>query len=252
MYMIYFDQIDENRFGSIRQQIWALLHFPLHISILVTNEGSRAFVLYSVAKGIYTQAFHDSQASKLARTTSEIIDVLKGIVSTLTRRLKNKGDVPDFKPIYQNITAIKDGKTSAQELEKLLGGFTNRVFIWVMQSFGVEVESSGSPSAQRSIDEQIDTLSEKFFVVFRFFFIAAGFVLISMALLHWFSKSRKSRGEVMSIIMTTLIGAGLSLVSIMALTDDGISNSTFSVYLNSGWIVPTVVLAYGLGKPANS
>ncbi|WEW56860.1 hypothetical protein PRK78_002315 [Emydomyces testavorans] len=249
MYMIYFDQTDENRFGSIRQQIWALLHFPLHMSILITNEGSRAFVLYSVAKGIYVKAFGDSQASKLANTTSQLVDMLKEIVSNLTERLRNKEATPDFEPIFNNITAIKNPNSNPQELDNLLTEFTDRVFVWIMKSFGVEVESGEKGSAvHETVGEQVEKLSEKFFVVFRFFFIAAGLVLIFMAVLHWFSKSHKSRGEVLSIITTTLIGIGVSLVSIIALVGSGEGETAFSNYLNSGWIVPTIVLAYALGE----
>jgi hypothetical protein len=39
LWVLYFDQIGYDRFGSIRQQIWAMLHYPLHIAIVLTVEG---------------------------------------------------------------------------------------------------------------------------------------------------------------------------------------------------------------------
>ncbi|EEP79777.1 predicted protein [Uncinocarpus reesii 1704] len=243
MYMIYFDQTDENRFGTIRQQIWALLHFPLHMAILITNEGSRTFVLYSVAKGIYEKAFRDSQRLKVYDSIPQLVDSLKEIVSSLKGRLRDTQEVPDFSSIYGNITAIKNPRTDAQKVEDLLTEFNGSTFVWIMRSFGVDIGESHSTKIETA-RERIDKLSEKFFVVFRFFFISAGLVLVFMALLHWFSKSHKSRGEVMSIIITTVAGIGLSLTSIVALVD-GNGKNAFSNYLNSGWIVPSVVLVYG-------
>ncbi|EER27019.1 hypothetical protein D8B26_002647 [Coccidioides posadasii str. Silveira] len=244
MYMIYFDQTDENRFGYIRQQIWAIFHFPLHMSILITSEGSRAFVLYSVAKGIYETAFKHSNASKVSETTSQVVDTLKLIVHNLRARLRNTQDVPDLNYIYNNITAIENLEADSEKLGDLIAEFTGRLFIWIMRSFGIDATPQKSTSQKDS--EQLAKLTDKLFLVFRFFFIAAGLVLIFMAVLHWFSKSHKSRGEVLSIITTTTIGIGLSLTSIMALYDEQDGESAFYYYLNSGWIVPTVTLAYAL------
>ncbi len=44
--MLYFDQIDPDRFGTIGVQIWTLLHYPLHVAILLTVEGSSKFILW--------------------------------------------------------------------------------------------------------------------------------------------------------------------------------------------------------------
>lgn len=44
--MLYFDQIENDRFGTIRQQVWAVLHFPLHVAILLTVEGSARFIIW--------------------------------------------------------------------------------------------------------------------------------------------------------------------------------------------------------------
>lgn len=39
LYMIYFDWMSEQHFGTIRQQIWAFLHFPLHLFLVLGVEG---------------------------------------------------------------------------------------------------------------------------------------------------------------------------------------------------------------------
>lgn len=50
IWVLYFDQIEHDRFGTIRQQIWAILHFPLHVAILLTVEGGSALILWNIIK----------------------------------------------------------------------------------------------------------------------------------------------------------------------------------------------------------
>jgi hypothetical protein len=52
IWVLYFDQIEHDRFGTIRQQIWACLHFPLHVAILLTVEGSTTLILWNIIKNL--------------------------------------------------------------------------------------------------------------------------------------------------------------------------------------------------------
>ena len=85
--------------------------------------------------------------------------------------------------------------------------------------------------------------------VFLYFFIAAGFTLIILAVLFWIGKRRKLRGEVLSVFVRIFVGVGLALVALMALPslNTGV-DSSLGNYLFSPWMLPTVLLAYGVGK----
>lgn len=48
IWVLYFDQIENERFGTIRQQIWAILHFPLHVAILLTVEGAASMIIWNI------------------------------------------------------------------------------------------------------------------------------------------------------------------------------------------------------------
>lgn len=52
MWMLYFDQIDSNRFGTIRQQIWAILHYPLNLAMILLVEGNRELIAYNTIVGV--------------------------------------------------------------------------------------------------------------------------------------------------------------------------------------------------------
>ncbi|KAF2491319.1 hypothetical protein BU16DRAFT_425787, partial [Lophium mytilinum] len=49
LYMLYFDRLREDHFGTIKQQIWAFIHFPLHISLVLLLEGVSNFVTWRQA-----------------------------------------------------------------------------------------------------------------------------------------------------------------------------------------------------------
>jgi hypothetical protein len=44
--MLYFDALPEYHFGSIRQQIWAGLHFPFHLMLVLFLEGTAQWVIW--------------------------------------------------------------------------------------------------------------------------------------------------------------------------------------------------------------
>jgi hypothetical protein len=50
--MFYFDNQPKQNYGTIRQQIWSALHFPLHIGIVLVVEGAQQVVLahYVISK----------------------------------------------------------------------------------------------------------------------------------------------------------------------------------------------------------
>ncbi|KAI1917873.1 hypothetical protein LOZ04_002591 [Ophidiomyces ophidiicola] len=247
IFMIYFDQVDEKRFGFIRQQIWALLHYPFHIAILITNEGSRAFVLFAVATDFLAEALDTAKGAMRASTTGgELAASLRAMAATLAARLRGNKPPPDFEPTLRNITALSQSSSASEgEAEFLVDKFISQLVIWLTSTFGIEIEPG--KSATTNTEVQIDRISDKFLVTFRFYFICSGLVLVSLGLLHWFSKSHKSRGESISIIITTVMGVILSLISLLVLTDDPNDlRNPFNTYSTSGFIVPTVVIAFGL------
>ncbi|KAK2861097.1 hypothetical protein FQN49_004551 [Arthroderma sp. PD_2] len=248
VYMLYFDQVDPNRFGSIRQQIWAVLHYPLHVAILVTSEGSRSFVLYDVSKRLY----EDSLIGPLnkinqVKTPADLIGGLKEIITDISSRLKSTDGKPDLTPIYEKLSAVKDFTPSSEEVNELLKEFVAETLVWVMHTFGIEVKAEGAGGAEKGGEAAINELRQIYSaatILFRFFFIAAGLTLVILAMLHWFSKSHKSRAEMLSIATATTIGVFLSLLAVMSNFDSDVELSTLKYYIDSAWVTPTVVLTY--------
>ncbi|EGE82820.1 hypothetical protein BDDG_05764 [Blastomyces dermatitidis ATCC 18188] len=256
IYIIYFDQISEERFGSIRQQIWAILHFPLHMAILLTIEGSRGWIMWNVANRIVEHAtlkasmfFDGLSASQNSTAAQGLVNDLELIVTAVSDRLRSPQPVPDFKPIYNRLLALSDNDNNwGAETSALFEEFFNKLYLWVMRTFGIVLPQLDG-SGKQILEQQNKEVSSKFYVLFAYFFIAAGLTLVFLASLHWFGKMHKTRGEMLSIVLTTLIGAGLAFISLfvtVAKKAAAIAETPFSSFLTSGWIVPTVVLTYGL------
>jgi len=121
------------------------------------------------------------------------------------------------------------------------------VYDFLFEQFNVEAPESeaGTNTGTSTLDvatakiEQSASLFNIFNTVFYYFFIAAGAFLIILAVMYWFGKTHKSRGEYMSIGVRMVAGCAV-MVGLIAGTDLTIAvNFDFS-----SWIIPTVTLSY--------
>lgn len=49
LYMLYFDRMQEEHFGSIKQQIWSFSHFPLHVVFVLVLQGVSLLIIWTQA-----------------------------------------------------------------------------------------------------------------------------------------------------------------------------------------------------------
>jgi hypothetical protein len=62
--MLYFDRMQEEHFGSIRQQAWSFIHFPLHTVLVLVLQGVSLLIIWrqaveslNVLNSVWTPAF---------------------------------------------------------------------------------------------------------------------------------------------------------------------------------------------------
>lgn len=48
-YQLYFDRMQEEHFGSIKQQMWSILHFPLHLVLVLVLQGVSLLIIWRQA-----------------------------------------------------------------------------------------------------------------------------------------------------------------------------------------------------------
>jgi low temperature requirement protein LtrA len=251
IWVLYFDQIEHDRFGTIRQQIWALLHFPLHIAILLTVEGSTQFIIWNsivnninwLVNNIWPYDYFPANT-----TTAAYVQSLSDNLTAFDNRFKSK-EILDYYNFTLNLTAIgtlnlndeKDLNESYSILDDLFNGLTTFVF----ENYNVEVPASDE--GQTTDAQKVDALTQIFATVFLYFLIAAGSLLIVLGVMYWFGKSHKSKWEFLSIVVRVLVGIGLALVAISYNYNSGFN------LIWSPWMIPMVVLIYLVGMfPAPS
>lgn len=81
--MIYFDWMNRKHFGSIRQEIWAFLHFPFHLAVILLVEGTAQFIVWrkvvEVIRSV-NQEFTEA-LNQFTETSSEALSLLLGNVT---------------------------------------------------------------------------------------------------------------------------------------------------------------------------
>ena len=243
LWMLYFDQIEHERFGSIRQQIWALLHFPLHTAIVLTVEGITQFVQWWIAFSNSKWALNKIGDSWATSDTGDVLtNRIHDNLNAIEVRFKNDNELPDFSKQFKAMSNYTNTEAENDRVGEIIGDMQLTIFNWACGIYGI-----------KPIDKTIKNPVDKYWaiilifrVVYIFFFACAGSVLMVLAVMYWFGKSHKSRGEWASIFVRFFIGLALTLLSIIAHDYDGQTKSYWSNYITSPWILPTVVLGYGL------
>lgn len=273
LWMLYFDHTDRLGHPGTRItkqkpwcQIWAFLHFPLHTAILLTLEGSARLLVWWNANEVLNflyNAFYNCTAQngpQLAQqielqlqnisirypflsTTIEGIDIQSNL--TYLAKLGAYDCTADAVCLPWNTTYSIEDALVATIFERL------------------DIENSSSIIKQNEIVYAAFIVFQDWFITL---FVAAGCVLIFLALARYFGHQNMplpesiaelkpdasaSRSPVawIPITLQCIIGIGLALVSLLVLQqyqEDG--PDWFYTFFTSAWIIPTVLLAFSLGK----
>ncbi|KAL9111309.1 MAG: hypothetical protein Q9227_004186 [Pyrenula ochraceoflavens] len=244
LWMLYFDQIEHERFGTIRQQIWALLHFPLHVAILLTVEGVTQFISWRIAYSSSDWALTKMGDSWLeAQTGKELTEKLESNLEDIKTRFHD-AELPDFSEYFKAIANYTNTAAENDRVQPIIDDMQYSIFSWACKIFNIQPLEDDEKKIETPFDKFI-AIFRVFRVIFIFFFACAGAVLVILAIMYWFGKSHKSRGEWLSVLVRLMVGVAVSLLAIMA-TESAFNN--WVNFLSSAWILPTIVLAYGLGK----
>lgn len=183
-----------------------------------------------------------------------IVDYLQGSLDTFALSFK-EGALEQAYDYSVNLTSIQkvtapygsdtyNDSVGAVVLE-LFFGVTNFIF----NNFGVEGAESKTmeEESQDALVEnasKLEALVNLFNTVFAYFFIAAGCFLIILAVMYWFSKTKKTGGEWASIVVRVVAGMGL----LPALSVAFSSSNSSGNFMTSPWPIPVVMLGYLVGK----
>lgn len=93
LYMLYFDRLHEEHFGSIKQQIWSFSHFPLHIVLVLVLQGISLLIIWTLAMQLMTTLYDSVDQVETIRfdNGTEFANALNGTVWNQTFGVVPKG-----------------------------------------------------------------------------------------------------------------------------------------------------------------
>lgn len=259
IWVLYFDQIENDRFGTIRQQIWAILHFPFHVAVLLTVEGSTALILWNIicttdnAWWSYSLSIESTDTNYYNFSTFEspsaVTEYLHTALEDISTYFKNGTFEEGYNSTgtFTSLASVDatfpsdDWKAEASDIiYELWVGVENFIF----ENFGIEIPerpSTTATTASSAANAELaknSSLYNVFSTVFTYFPIAAGVFLVLLAVLYWFGKTRKTGGEWASVAVRAVAGCGLSMMALAAWYGDGYG------FVYGPWAIPTVTLAF--------
>lgn len=179
-----------------------------------------------------------------ANNGTGLYDSLQHDLHSIQNRFKGIIPFPDFSQQLSQVKNITSNSTDA-EIDRGVDAINdafNDISVWIFKNFGVVVPEKELERANTN-EERLEAIFSVFFTVFLYFFISAGCTLIILAVMYWFGKTHKDRGEYLSIVVRVVVGVGLALLSTM----EAAPNATvLGRFISSPWVMPTVVLAFGL------
>ncbi|KAF9693248.1 hypothetical protein EKO04_008836 [Ascochyta lentis] len=263
MYMLYFDQFSEDRFGTLRQQIWSLLHYPLHMAIVVCVEGNTSLIVWNSAvqalRFMWSLECEDysDPADGFDDSTTYVAYLNQSMLGINARFRSKKWDKAYDWTL--NLTAIDNYTTTygfkTEEWNNKTGDLVRSLFtkaqVFVFEAHAdtlakLNAVSPPSTATQRPKATQLEAIYDVFNVTVMSFYISAGAMLLVLAILYWFNKMHKTKYEFGEMINRVVVGFSLIIVGVAAVIGDE-STEGFK-FKASHWIIAIVVLCFVAGS----
>ncbi|KXT13313.1 hypothetical protein AC579_7227 [Pseudocercospora musae] len=277
IYMMYFDWLEEEHFGNIMQQIWSLLHFPLHIALVLAVEGMAQCIIWRAAvvrSNKFTNQYQDwstliSQGNftEVGRRVNETATKLlyRGLLTSrsLTETLEL---LPQITNAANASRIISDGADNTALAGDALYWIYFTLFKTIFNIAGFDSPIEGKVNINAELTESSDAIDIDFAdkssiqnvimatsrtagvfgITYGYFFISIGLVVILCCVIAGLSKRTKSRLQLARLIASSVIGCGLCLLSTVGETPAGMD------FAFSPWLLPTVTMALAMVVVLNS
>ncbi|KXS97557.1 hypothetical protein AC578_9778 [Pseudocercospora eumusae] len=269
-YLIYFDWLREHFVGSWRQQIWLLLHFPLHLLLALAVEGFTWCITWRAA--VVKQKWFYAQSEKW--------DKLFDGADTPEQELQSWHKfLDDFQQITLGI--VNDTLTTARSPELAVDALTNKNETQVQMSIArndsntwdatgeavsklavIDLNSlftiAGFNKDPLNMTDDVEVMEQRvkylvdinFRTTFIYTFVSVGLVIICCTLMAMLSKHKKNVLNWLRLALSLAIGIFLCMFVMLALgvpKDPNDVNTKlgnrYNQFIQSPWILPIIALS---------
>ncbi|PVH84270.1 hypothetical protein DL98DRAFT_558495 [Cadophora sp. DSE1049] len=243
LYMLYFDWYNHQHFGSVRSQIWAILHFPLHLTLVLMVEGASQFIVWRKLIEVL---------DRLERFFVHAIETWRDDLSTTFSDLQNSlNDTVtaifyDFPPTYTQtwidvdgyLALLGDMEVSVEETAVAVDDLFLTVQNSLFDTYGIKTPK-GEADAYSVSDPSTTTnkAEDVFQLVFVYFFLCSGLTLLLMNTLRFLSKRDRSLTDTLRMIFNAVVALVLCLIAAVVNTNAGHN------FMRSSAVLPTVAVA---------
>lgn len=274
LFLIYSHWMDdEEHLGTVRQQIWSFLHFPLHVALVLEVEGASQAITWAAAVTrareltYHFEEFTDSLDENTdPEDYAEAAESLGEMAtSVIHHQLENSGDLNSTLKSFANVEitlnatkAIANGAedpiSASNAFWWLYGTLFNTIFRIAkfdaaddMETIEYTKDFAQRADYKEEAFEDIQDAYSQFLITYLYFFIAAGSVVVFCALLGALSTKQKTPYDRIRLGVTFWIGVGLMMVTAIY-----IDTAALRAYLTSLWMLPTVTLALWISKSTST
>ncbi|KAL1644250.1 hypothetical protein SLS58_004530 [Diplodia intermedia] len=245
LFFLYFDPAPTHHIGSIRQLLWAALHFPLHLSLIGIVEGSQQVAL---ARYVFAALHRFQDAASRACLTehlsgSSLAAALTAAVTPLKldEKLESRDQVPVIMASIEavgNVTGLCSAANTAgeDEIPDVLRAVTTDVLGGLFESIGVKPPKGvGAYESARSA----------YFTLYVYYWASLLIAMLCLGAIIWVvatSAASTAKGKGRSALFEKLaLGSRAVVVVVAALLGAGAANRLFIYnFLGSMAVLPVV------------
>jgi hypothetical protein len=246
-------RVQEEHFGTIRQQIWAFLHFPLHLALVLAVEGVAQSLAWNAAivkvDMVYNESLsynlYDPDSFNITDSAYELTDdewaeiaakTNETATEVLYNTMANSENIDETLETEVNLSNAWDGTLAIANGTQDVQAAVNAMYwiyyvcqnsIYTLGGFAPpESVSSSNDTESDTIDwdnidvDALDEASNKQFYVFVltfvYLFVAMGLVVIFCTVLAALSKKEKTAVHWIRLGASGLVGVALCLLAVMA------------------------------------
>lgn len=249
LFLTYFDNTPHGHYGTIRQQFWALLHFPFQLAVVGVVEGSQQIALarylmnsmkkfegkiveYCVNEGLegdklvekLTSAVKYYQLDKKPECYREVLQIKDA--------LKQIGNMTGI--CAESYTAKFPSEAWAYAYPKDFSKLINEVWSGVTMSVGMKVSMEQEPYL---------VLLQSWRVVYIYFWASLFVIFACIIAFLCLIRARKARFDLFD---ASSIGGRIAMLSLCFLFGCLAADSVYFEFLASGMVLPAGMLMLGL------
>ncbi|KAK6539003.1 hypothetical protein TWF694_010551 [Orbilia ellipsospora] len=236
IYMLYFDDEPNYVYSSVPQQVWAILHFPFHLGIVLFIEGQQQLMIWQgIISGLevlgdrLVAAYWEGGRDNGDLIANLVLQVIDGFFPDDT------ADAVANEPAFVfNLAPMRDSNDPVyitEQIDKLWDLCAYAIFN------GFSVQAPVTTGEFYNSDRKFEGFSNIYHLVLIYFFVSAGVLLVILAIFTYLMKWPKDRFEWLHITYRLVFGVTIGLIALVATNGIMLDN-----FLTSPWVVPMMMM----------